>query len=229
MAAFGNTSTLCVTAMKLKFALLFIIVTFQFIGTSNGQVNAKVDAVVEALKRINVDTLIFCSSPQVSKSRFFHGLGYVTFLELWYIFYQKDGESFAKQIVEYCNDDCSKMKSAVSHPIKLEDPALFAFTRANLAIIQYEEIRPYTYKVLDTLTGEEYYQTAGSYHTTYHINVITGTQKIEKSVNIFDFEKLVSKGYAPNLNYGYNTKTQLKGLVDILMKFSDSLQNQFKF
>jgi hypothetical protein len=215
--------------MKLKFAFLLIIVMFQFIGTAIGQINARVNDVVEGLKRINVDTLILFRSPQASQNRSFHGLGYVTFLELSYVFYQKDGKSFAKQIVEYCNDDCSMMKRAVSHPIKLKHPVLFAFASNNLEIIKFEEIRPYTYKVLDTLTGEEYYQTAGSYHTTYHIEVIMGTLKTEKSVNIFDFEKLVSRGYAPNLNYRYNSKTQLKGLMDILMKSSDALQNQFKF
>ncbi|RYE38215.1 MAG: hypothetical protein EOP48_27440 [Sphingobacteriales bacterium] len=229
MPAFANDFPLCVTRMKLKFIISLIVAMFQLAETSIGQENAKGNDVVEGLKLILVDSLVHFRSPQVSQNKFLHAHGYVTFLETSYVFYQKDGQSFAKQIVEYCNGDCSVMKRAVSHPFRLEDSGLFAFISSNVEMIKFEEIRPYTYSLLDTLTGEEYYQIAGSYHSTYHIEVVLDLEKFEKSVNMFDFEKFGCKGCAPNLNYGYNTKTQLKKLIDLLLKMSYSLQNQFQF
>jgi hypothetical protein len=85
-----------------------------------GQFKEPDEREIKLVKDQNIDTVVLLRlpSPHSSINKLLKGIGDVNYFSIEYLFYKKEGGTFAKQIVDYCNEDCSKRKASVSHESK---------------------------------------------------------------------------------------------------------------
>lgn len=161
------------------------------------------------------DTLYFSLPFRYAYNDSIPGIGKVILPDISYRIARSGTKVISRKGVGYCNDDCSGFLSAISDWLILKDDSLLTWLDAHVTSVRHEELAPFIYR--EELAGDVFYEKMWASHpTVFGIGLERADSMTRKSINLDHVKEYMQEGRVKNINYPYNTHTNLYQLYLML-------------